>query len=462
MCHSSKQKLFVNKLKEFLPGPIQAWIDDKEIVIGENIQTSITKAINDCDFFIVVIDENALNSAWVLKEIKLALKKEKKLKRLFVLPIVLDNASWNKIDISEIKSKKYLPCHSLNPADIEVVAKELISEIFTWLCREFDNKNSKSGNNKLIDINNFNKGQVHFYDAYGYSTYRKDLFYYKIKMFSSKDDLNKKVFFIELLTFDIKLKQDGAFNGIAYVNGNYAYFTIYIRNLKKEVKREFYMILFLGDKAIEDYNIGFATYCISSRDMNLAAGELLMQRVKNDLIPKNLPLEISRYFQMKKPQLRTQCKPLLNLNDIVIDTDQDLRLLDSIGSYKIIFFQFEKSEKILCQYKLVINENLYCYIYDGSENLCNIRVIDNNLHIGLLNNKFTIISDIISPISKKSVFEGVFAGINNNHTPNSGKIIFVRTNKKVKIGTYHKTQLKTFFDQDPENKKLYELLIASR
>ena len=142
MCHSSKQRLFVKELKKYLPYQINVWIDEMEIVVGENITFSITKAIQECDFFIAVIDEYSLKSGWVQIEIELALKREEELGRIFFLPIVIDQNSWETVENEKIKSKKYLYCSDFNDSNIVSVANELISEIFSWLCREFDNRKS--------------------------------------------------------------------------------------------------------------------------------------------------------------------------------------------------------------------------------------------------------------------------------------------------------------------------------
>ena len=144
MCHSSKQRLFVKEMKKYLPHQLNVWIDEKEIVIGEDIPSSINRAISEeCDFFIAIIDKYALESDWVLEEIRLALRREEELGRIFFLPIVIDKNSWETLTDSKIRSKKYLYCHDFTDSNIEAVSKELISEFFSWLCKEFDNKNAK-------------------------------------------------------------------------------------------------------------------------------------------------------------------------------------------------------------------------------------------------------------------------------------------------------------------------------
>jgi hypothetical protein len=155
MCHSSKQRLLVKEIRNHLPHLIGTWIDEKEIAVGENITSSITKAIREeCDFFIVVIDENAIKSSWVLEEINMALTREKELNRTFFLPIVIDKDSWDTIDNREIKLKKYLNCPDHTDASIESVSKQLVSELLTLLSREFEVKKRKIENFPLHSRDN--------------------------------------------------------------------------------------------------------------------------------------------------------------------------------------------------------------------------------------------------------------------------------------------------------------------
>lgn len=311
---------------------------------------------------------------------------------------------------------------------------------------------------KESNIEELKDSEAIFYDAYGYSNYRKDLFYYKLKIYRNKKIKDEKTYFVNLLTFDIELRQHGSFDGDIIVKENYAYFKINIKNSEKKVKREFYFILFLGDKSIEDLNIGFATYCISSRKMEVSAGELIMQRVGNDLIPENLPIEVCRYFQTKKPQLRALCITVLNLKDIIIENDLNHKLSNVVGNYKLIFTQEEKGEKFIFQAKLVIKENFNCYIIFQDEIPCNIKVVDNNLHIFSLHNKSSYVHNVIFQLSDNSLLEGVYSGINKYHIPSSGKIIALKTTKEFQIRYFNKKQINEFVKQGVENKKLLKII----
>jgi hypothetical protein len=70
--YSSLDKPFVRKLVEELlkDNSINVWIDEKEILAGDDIQQTITSALrSESDSFLVVISENSTKSSWVQFEV---------------------------------------------------------------------------------------------------------------------------------------------------------------------------------------------------------------------------------------------------------------------------------------------------------------------------------------------------------------------------------------------------------
>ena len=112
--HSSSQKLFVKELKRRLPDHLQLWIDEREIILGDNILSTIKDAIEiDSDFLIYIIDNKSIESPWVKKEIEWASQKEIEINRTFILPIVIEHNAWESLSDS-FKQRKYLKCDDFN------------------------------------------------------------------------------------------------------------------------------------------------------------------------------------------------------------------------------------------------------------------------------------------------------------------------------------------------------------
>lgn len=69
--HSSHDKPFARKLIEELSKDqtLKFWIDEKEILTGDDIQRTITSSLHESDYLLVVISEKSTKSNWVNFEI---------------------------------------------------------------------------------------------------------------------------------------------------------------------------------------------------------------------------------------------------------------------------------------------------------------------------------------------------------------------------------------------------------
>lgn len=86
--HSSKDKSFVHKLKEELSKDnlLKFWIDENEILAGDDIQKTITDSLKEMDYLLLVISENSIKSHWVNFEVSQFIGADKN-KR--IIPIIL-------------------------------------------------------------------------------------------------------------------------------------------------------------------------------------------------------------------------------------------------------------------------------------------------------------------------------------------------------------------------------------
>ncbi len=77
--HSSQDDAFVRDLRAALADHGQAgWIDSRELRGGDPLWAEIQKAIDDASAYAVVVSTDALQSKWVGKELRHALKVQKK------------------------------------------------------------------------------------------------------------------------------------------------------------------------------------------------------------------------------------------------------------------------------------------------------------------------------------------------------------------------------------------------
>jgi hypothetical protein len=82
----------------------QVWMDTKDLELGTNIVEVVSKAIERCDLYIVILSSAAISSKWVTHELNTALSLEITRGRPRVLPIML-----SKVEVPiAIQSRLYL------------------------------------------------------------------------------------------------------------------------------------------------------------------------------------------------------------------------------------------------------------------------------------------------------------------------------------------------------------------
>jgi TIR domain len=86
--YDSSDKTLVRDLASRLEWPMNVWLDEKSIFVGDSISAAIDTGLQSCDALILCLSENSKNSSWVRREYAYALHKGIK-----VLPVRLDHCS---------------------------------------------------------------------------------------------------------------------------------------------------------------------------------------------------------------------------------------------------------------------------------------------------------------------------------------------------------------------------------
>jgi len=126
--HSSRDKAAVREIKSQMYDFLDIWLDEGELLPGENLEEEIVKSIQESDLFVLFISEYSINSEWVKREILEAEIKEKSLKRPYLLPVLLGECDMN--GLPEITGKLYLKLSSQSRDDVRYFAQQLNEKIF--------------------------------------------------------------------------------------------------------------------------------------------------------------------------------------------------------------------------------------------------------------------------------------------------------------------------------------------
>jgi hypothetical protein len=73
-------------------------IDEDTLTWGQSFPAALQTTIqSEVDFLVIFLDDEAMNSKWVMQELEWAIQREAQLKRTFVLPILLDAIAPEKL-----------------------------------------------------------------------------------------------------------------------------------------------------------------------------------------------------------------------------------------------------------------------------------------------------------------------------------------------------------------------------
>jgi hypothetical protein len=135
LSHASPFKSVVRAMCKYFPAHVDYWLDQDEIYAGTEFPIKIKNAILfESDFFVVFVDAAALNSAWVAREVALALQKEELLERSFVIPLVFSGSlkgleGLEKIGLSKDRHIIVVDKHA-SGAELKSAARKLMDAIF--------------------------------------------------------------------------------------------------------------------------------------------------------------------------------------------------------------------------------------------------------------------------------------------------------------------------------------------
>lgn len=153
LSHASRDKPLVREIRRHLPEHIQSWIDEKRLLIGDDIEGSIKDAIeNESDLVIIFLGRDSMQSDWVKRELAWALEREKELGAPFVLPVLFDREVWDCVEPKEFRSRKYILCSDFSEAGVAHTAKFLNEELFAHLSRKVETQPADQSRVELIDM----------------------------------------------------------------------------------------------------------------------------------------------------------------------------------------------------------------------------------------------------------------------------------------------------------------------
>lgn len=105
LSHSSLDKsVVISVAMDLNKRGISTWLDSFDILPGESIVSRINDGIKNCDYLLLFLSTNSVNSKWVQKEWETLLWDEINDDKIKIIPIKLDDVEIPKI----LQTKKYI------------------------------------------------------------------------------------------------------------------------------------------------------------------------------------------------------------------------------------------------------------------------------------------------------------------------------------------------------------------
>jgi len=160
LSHATESKPLVRAIAAHFPPHVDVWLDANELSTGAPLPENIERAIDhECDYVIVFVEANAISSDWVRREVGLALRRERDLKRPFLLPVLLEPLAEQLPQLGELGERIHFDATNTSPDGLQAAGERLCAELFALASRLIETLRS-SGRHQMLaefaaDLNAF-------------------------------------------------------------------------------------------------------------------------------------------------------------------------------------------------------------------------------------------------------------------------------------------------------------------
>jgi hypothetical protein len=119
-----------------LPAFVQAWVDVRELLGGQELDPTIIGAIEDSHVFLTLISRTSIAKPYVKKELAWALEREAKKDRVFVLPVMLepgiDLQATAAEPFGQLSSRLFVSATERSEAGFAAARAAIVETLFHW------------------------------------------------------------------------------------------------------------------------------------------------------------------------------------------------------------------------------------------------------------------------------------------------------------------------------------------
>ena len=137
LSHSSRDQALVREVRALLPGFLNTWLDEDSLCWGDRFPVQLKLTIQSgIDFLLIFLNTNALNSKWVTQELEWALQRERELKRIFILPVLLEADASEKLPAG-LSDRISLKLVNQDRSSVEDLTKKITMKLFQLVVESY-------------------------------------------------------------------------------------------------------------------------------------------------------------------------------------------------------------------------------------------------------------------------------------------------------------------------------------
>jgi len=137
LSHSSRDQALVREVKALLPSFLNTWLDEDSLCWGDSFPAQLKSTIQSgIDFLLIFLDTHALNSNWVTQELEWAMQRERELKRIFILPILLEAVASENLPAG-LSDRLSLKLIDQDRSSVEDLTKKITMKLFQLVVESY-------------------------------------------------------------------------------------------------------------------------------------------------------------------------------------------------------------------------------------------------------------------------------------------------------------------------------------
>lgn len=96
--YTSSDKVVARRMAADLQAEhLEVWLDERKILVGDSIHRRVEEGISECDYLVLLVSQESLESAWVQEELNAIRTREKADGRIILLPAILHGVDITKL-----------------------------------------------------------------------------------------------------------------------------------------------------------------------------------------------------------------------------------------------------------------------------------------------------------------------------------------------------------------------------